>query len=91
MKQFVADLQRALAAEGDDAASDAYDGAAAANARAAGGEGGEGGEAYLWLDPGNTPFEFRALSATLDSVCSRLEARARAGAAGAVRGVGAAR
>ena len=67
VKTFVADLQRALSAEGDDAAAEAYEGALAANARAAGGEAGEGGEAYNWLDPGATPFEFRALAATLRS------------------------
>jgi hypothetical protein len=84
VKQFVPELLRALATSGDtddahghagELADSAWpqDAAHAEHAAAA-----ASSSAGAWLGPADTPFEFRALGAVLDSVCTRLELRSRA-------------
>ncbi len=72
MKQFLPDLQRALAA------GEAEDGGAEHGSADAWPRSPPAAPLGAWLEPADTPFEFRALGAALDSVCGRLELRCRA-------------
>jgi len=85
VRHFLPELQRALSSEEADDPGVGSEEAAAAAASLAAVIAGEPAwpparqaGASAWLEPADTPFEFRALSSVLDSVGNRLELRARA-------------